>query len=70
MVANMHRKKVQTHWDDEVGYIFTPIEQSYNNNMKIFCFGQVLKRKKEPGQIELDLYVCLRLNGKLSIAAV
>jgi len=23
-----------THQDDEIGYVFTPIEQSYNNNLK------------------------------------
>jgi hypothetical protein len=34
MVANLQGKKVQTHKDDEVKYIFIPIEQSYNNNLK------------------------------------
>jgi hypothetical protein len=30
MVANLYEEKVQTHLDDEVRYIFTPIKQSYN----------------------------------------
>ncbi len=29
---------MQTHQDDEVRYIFTPIEQSYNNNLKNSLF--------------------------------
>jgi hypothetical protein len=33
MVSNMRGKKVQTHHDDEVMYIFTPTKQSYNNNL-------------------------------------
>jgi hypothetical protein len=34
MAANLRGKKVQTHQDDEVRYLFTPIEQSYNSNLK------------------------------------
>jgi hypothetical protein len=34
MVVNLQGKKVQTQHDDEVKYIFTPIEQSYNKNLK------------------------------------
>jgi len=34
MVANLRGKKVRTHEDDEVRYVFTPIEQSYNSNLK------------------------------------
>jgi hypothetical protein len=34
MAANMRGKKVQTHQVDEVRYVFTPIEQSYNSNLK------------------------------------
>jgi hypothetical protein len=34
MVTNLRGKKVQTHQDDEVRYMFTPIEQSYNSNLK------------------------------------
>jgi hypothetical protein len=30
----MRGKKVQTHQVDEVRYVFTPIEQSYNSNLK------------------------------------
>jgi hypothetical protein len=30
MAANLCGKKVLIHQDDEVRYIFTPIEQSYN----------------------------------------
>jgi hypothetical protein len=33
MATNMHGKKVCTHQDDEIRYV-TPIEQSYNGNMK------------------------------------
>ncbi len=34
MAVNLCGKKVQTHQDDEVRYIFIPIEQNYNNNLK------------------------------------
>jgi hypothetical protein len=34
MVTNLLGKKVPTQHDDEVRYIFTPIEQNYNNNLK------------------------------------
>ncbi len=34
MATNMHGKKVQSHQDDEVKYIFTPTKQSYNNDLK------------------------------------
>jgi len=34
MAANMCGKKVHTHWDDEIRFVFIPIEQSYNSNMK------------------------------------
>jgi len=34
MVVNMRGKKVHTHQDDEIRYVFTPIEQSYNSNLK------------------------------------
>jgi hypothetical protein len=34
MVANLCGKKVSTHWDDDIRYVFTPIEQSYNGNLK------------------------------------
>jgi hypothetical protein len=34
MVANLRGKKVRIHWDDVIGYVFTPIEQSYNDNLK------------------------------------
>jgi hypothetical protein len=34
MATNFCGKKVQTHQNDEVRYVFIPIEQSYNNNLK------------------------------------
>ncbi len=34
MAPNLQGKKVQIQQDDEVRYIFTPTEQSYNNNLK------------------------------------
>jgi hypothetical protein len=34
MVANLRGKKVRTHQDDEIRYVFTPTEQSYNSNLK------------------------------------
>jgi hypothetical protein len=34
MVTNLHGKKVRTHHGHEVRYVFTPTEQSYNNNLK------------------------------------
>jgi hypothetical protein len=51
IVANQCGKKVQTHQDDEVRYIFTPIKKVLITILKIFCFGQALKRKKKLGQI-------------------
>jgi hypothetical protein len=32
MVGNLRGKKVWTHQDDEVRYVFTPMEQNYNSN--------------------------------------
>ncbi len=34
MVANLHVKKMHTYQDDEIRYVFTPIKQSYNSNLK------------------------------------
>jgi len=34
MVVNLCGKKVRTHWVDDIRYVFTPIEQSYNGNLK------------------------------------
>jgi hypothetical protein len=34
MVANLHGKKLGIYQDDEIKYIFTPTEQSYNCNLK------------------------------------
>jgi hypothetical protein len=33
MVANVRGKKMQTHQDGEIKYIFNPTKQSYNINM-------------------------------------
>ncbi len=38
LATNLCGKKVQTHQDDEVRYIFTPIEQNYNSNLKNILF--------------------------------
>jgi hypothetical protein len=54
MATNMCRKKMHTHQDDEIRYVFTPTEQSYNGNMKKSLFGLALERKRELRQIELD----------------
>jgi hypothetical protein len=54
MAPNLHGKKMHTHQDDEIKHVFTPIEQSYNSNLKNICFGQALERKREPRQIEMD----------------
>jgi hypothetical protein len=40
--------------NDEVKYVFTLTNHSYNSNMIFFCFEQTLKRKRKLGQIELD----------------
>jgi hypothetical protein len=34
MATNLCGKKVHTHQDDEIKYVFIPIEQSYNGNLK------------------------------------
>jgi hypothetical protein len=39
MAANLCGKKVQTHQDDEVRYVFTPTKQSYNSNLKNILFS-------------------------------
>jgi hypothetical protein len=47
MVANLHGKKVCTHQDDEIRYIFTPTKQSYNNNLKnILLWTNIGEEKK------------------------
>ncbi len=46
MATNMHGKKVQSHQDDEVKYIFTPTKQSYNNDLKNILL-QTRSRKEE-----------------------
>jgi hypothetical protein len=44
MVANLRRQKVQIHQD--VRYIFTPIKQSYNNNLKNILFWTIFGKEK------------------------
>jgi hypothetical protein len=34
MATNLRGKKVHTHQDDEIKYVFTPTKQSYNGNLK------------------------------------
>jgi hypothetical protein len=34
MAANLHGSKMHTHQVDEIRYVFIPIEQSYNSNLK------------------------------------
>jgi hypothetical protein len=34
MAANLHGKKVCICQDDEIRYVFTPTEQTYNGNLK------------------------------------
>ncbi len=46
MVTNLRRKRVQTHQDDEVRYIFTPIKQSYNNNLNNILLWINFKKEK------------------------
>jgi cupin superfamily acireductone dioxygenase involved in methionine salvage len=38
MATNQFRKKVHTHQDDEVRYVFTPTKHSYNTNLKNILF--------------------------------
>ncbi len=47
MATNQHGKKVQTHQDDEVKYIFTPIKQSYINNLKNILLWKSFKEEKK-----------------------
>jgi hypothetical protein len=53
MATNMCGK-VHTHQDDEVRYSLLQHNRVTIIIQRIFCFGQALERKKEPGQIELD----------------
>jgi len=46
MVANLHGKKVHSHQDDEIMYVFTPTKQSYNGNLKNILFW-ISSRKEE-----------------------
>jgi hypothetical protein len=46
MVANLRRKKVQIHQDNDVRYIFTPIKQSYNNNLKNILLWTIFGKEK------------------------
>jgi hypothetical protein len=46
MVANLRRQKVQIHQDNDVRYIFTPIKQSYNNNLKNILFWTIFGKEK------------------------
>jgi hypothetical protein len=46
MVANPRRKKVQIHQDNDVRYIFTPIKQSYNNNLKNILLWTIFGKEK------------------------
>ncbi len=37
---------MNTHQDDEIRYIFTPIEQSYSRNLKNILFGTTSRKEK------------------------
>ncbi len=43
MATNLCGEKMCIHQDDEIRYVFTPIEQNYN---RTFCFGQALEKKR------------------------
>ncbi len=57
MATNLHGKKVHTYQDGEIRYVFTPIEQSYNSNLKsIFLwtsFGEEGAQENKVGLVGL-----------------
>ncbi len=69
MATNMRGKKVQTHQDDEVRYIFTPTKHSYNNNLKNILLWTSFKGEERTWVNRVGL-VGLRLNGRLPITTL
>jgi hypothetical protein len=46
-LANLHEKRVHIHQDDEIRYVFTPIELNYNSNLKnVFIWTSSRKEEK------------------------
>jgi len=48
MATNLRGKKVCIHQDDEIEYIFTPIKQSYNSNLKIILLWTSFGEEEKP----------------------
>jgi len=47
MAANLPRKKMHIHQNDEIRYVFTLVEHSYNNNLKnIFLWSNFGTKEK------------------------
>jgi hypothetical protein len=40
-------EKMRIHYDNEIMYVFTPIEHNYNNNLKKILFWTSFGEKKE-----------------------
>jgi len=46
MATNMCGKKMRIHYDDEIRYVFIPIEHNYNNNLKNILFWTSSKEEE------------------------
>jgi hypothetical protein len=54
MARNLHGKKVHTHQDDEIRYVFTLIKHSYNGNLRKILLWTSFGKEERAMQIELD----------------
>jgi hypothetical protein len=54
MAVNMCGKKVRTHQDDGIMYVFTPTKQSYNGNLKNILLWTNFGEEERAWAIELD----------------
>ncbi len=65
MAAHLRGKKMQTHQDDEVSYGFTPIEQSYNNNLKNILLWTSSKQEERVWANSVGLVGILEIDQKI-----
>ncbi len=65
MFANFRRKKVQTQHDAKVRYIFTPTEQSYNNNLKNILFWTSSRKEERKWANKVGLVGSFEIEWKI-----
>jgi hypothetical protein len=65
MATSLCGKKVHIHQDDEIRYVFTPIEQSYNSNLKNILLWTSSRKEEKAWANRLGLVGLFEIEWKI-----